>query len=99
MMFFKYNFNHFISTSYVLVCVLEFINIRQCESNQSLAMNVTRLLDKLLTNYSKSLRPTHELGVPTIIDTNININSLGPISNFDMVILELDFNFFVVYLI
>ena len=49
-----------------------------------LALNVTRLLDKLLMNYSKSLRPTHELGTPTIIDTNININSLGPISNFEM---------------
>jgi hypothetical protein len=49
-----------------------------------LAMNVTRLLDKLLMNYSKSLRPTHDLGTPTIIETNININSLGPISNFEM---------------
>ena len=30
--------------------------------HESLAVNITRLLDRLLTNYSKSLRPTHELG-------------------------------------
>jgi hypothetical protein len=30
--------------------------------DESLAKNISRLLDKLLTNYSKSLRPTHELG-------------------------------------
>ncbi len=71
--------------SLLLVVILLGKNIKQVSSDQSLAMNVTRLLDKLLTNYSKSLRPTHELGIPTIIDTNININSLGPISNFEMV--------------
>ena len=75
----------------------------------SFAINVTKILDKLLTNYSKSLRPSHDsgdlfylfifisysinwliyicglLGKPTIVDTNIRINSLGPISNFEMV--------------
>ena len=34
----------------------------QIDSDKSLALNISRLLDKLLTNYSKSLRPTHELG-------------------------------------
>jgi hypothetical protein len=79
----RISFKNYISI--YIVILLQFNYIRQYELNQSLAMNVTRLLDKLLTNYSKSLRPTHELGIPTIIDTNIRINSLGPISNFDMV--------------
>lgn len=89
-------------------------------NNMSLALNVSRLLDRLLTNYSKSLRPSFYsgifyiqeclnaffsidykfyifgcrvfLGKPTIVDTNIRINSLGPISNFEMV----KFDFFTI---
>ena len=41
--------------------------------------SISQILDRLLTNYSKKLRPTHELGTPTLIDTNINIKSIGPI--------------------
>ncbi|RMZ97988.1 gamma-aminobutyric acid receptor alpha-like isoform X1 [Brachionus plicatilis] len=45
-----------------------------CEENVHITINITRVLDKLLTNYR----------IPTVIDTNMNINSLGPISNFEM---------------
>lgn len=31
-------------------------------NNMSFALNVSRILDKLLTNYSKSLRPSHDSG-------------------------------------
>jgi hypothetical protein len=49
-----------------LFIIITFLNSNhvycQFESDKSLALNISRLLDKLLTNYSKSLRPTHELG-------------------------------------
>ena len=48
-----------------IVIILIFSNLNgysQSSVYQSLAKNITRLLDKLLTNYTKSLRPTHELG-------------------------------------
>lgn len=53
------------------------------------ALDITRLLDRLLTNYSKTIRPTHNLNSPTIIYTNMNIKSIGPISSLDMVNLEI----------
>lgn len=104
------------STKNVYILLLFFIVVDvECiynRSNMSFAINVTKILDKLLTNYSKSLRPSHDsgdwfypflffsysineliwiLGKPTIVDTNIRINSLGPISNFEMVLIFINF--------
>ncbi|KAK2169069.1 hypothetical protein LSH36_12g07026 [Paralvinella palmiformis] len=47
------------------------------------AKNTTELLDKLLTGYDNRLRPNFG-GPPTLVDVNINIRSLGPISELDM---------------
>jgi hypothetical protein len=77
------------SYSRKFLLIILFINILligKCSCDLSLAKNVSRLLDKLLTNYSKSLRPTHNLGSPTLVEINLRINSLGPISDLEMVI-------------
>lgn len=53
-------FNLIIQTTFnVIISLVIFV---ECDPNKNLALNITRLLDKLLTNYSKSLRPTHESG-------------------------------------
>uniref|UniRef100_A0A8D0EB57 Neurotransmitter-gated ion-channel ligand-binding domain-containing protein n=1 Tax=Salvator merianae TaxID=96440 RepID=A0A8D0EB57_SALMN len=46
--------------------------------------DVTLLLNKLLREYDKKLRP--DIGMkPTVIDVDIYVNSIGPVSSINMV--------------
>ena len=46
----------------ILILFYVKLQIKECYSNRSLSVNITKLLDKLLMNYSKSLRPTYAIG-------------------------------------
>jgi hypothetical protein len=46
-----------------IIIIIDSFKYTNCSIPNSLAWNVTRLLDKLLTNYTKSLRPTHQQGL------------------------------------
>uniref|UniRef100_A0A8B9QG62 Neurotransmitter-gated ion-channel ligand-binding domain-containing protein n=1 Tax=Apteryx owenii TaxID=8824 RepID=A0A8B9QG62_APTOW len=46
--------------------------------------DVTLILNKLLREYDKKLRP--DIGIkPTVIDVDIYVNSIGPVSSINMV--------------
>ncbi|MXQ82723.1 hypothetical protein E5288_WYG022814 [Bos mutus] len=48
--------------------------------------DVTLILNKLLREYDKKLRP--DIGIkPTVIDVDIYVNSIGPVSSINMVML------------
>ena len=55
-------------------------------ANQT-AQNVTFLLDHLLQQYDNSLRPDIR-GPPLIVEINMQVRSMGPISEVDMVSLS-----------
>ncbi|EFA02907.2 cys-loop ligand-gated ion channel subunit [Tribolium castaneum] len=46
--------------------------------------NITMVLENLLKNYESSQLPTHGKDQPTIVQTNILIRSMGPVSELDM---------------
>lgn len=46
--------------------------------------NISMLLESLLQSYENSQIPTHGQGVPTVVQTNILIRSMGPVSELDM---------------
>ena len=48
------------------------------------AKNVTFLLDNLLKDYDNSLRPDMN-GKPLLVEINMQVRSMGPISEIDMV--------------
>ncbi|KAJ8949687.1 hypothetical protein NQ314_008149, partial [Rhamnusium bicolor] len=61
-------------------------NIRMPRSpvNDVVSKNITLVLENLLKNYESSQLPTHGKDVPTIVQTNILIRSMGPVSELDM---------------
>ncbi|CAH4033550.1 gamma-aminobutyric acid receptor alpha-like [Pieris brassicae] len=52
--------------------------------NDAVSKNITVVLENLLKNYEKSQLPTHGKGYPTVVQTNILIRSMGPVSELDM---------------
>ncbi|CAK1551684.1 unnamed protein product [Leptosia nina] len=52
--------------------------------NDAVSKNITVVLENLLKNYEKSQLPTHGQGYPTVVQTNILIRSMGPVSELDM---------------
>ncbi|XP_061706146.1 gamma-aminobutyric acid receptor alpha-like isoform X1 [Cydia pomonella] len=52
--------------------------------NDAVSRNITLVLENLLKNYENSQLPTHGKGYPTVVQTNILIRSMGPISELDM---------------
>ncbi|XP_056641890.1 gamma-aminobutyric acid receptor alpha-like isoform X1 [Diorhabda sublineata] len=56
-------------------------------SNRSVdvvSKNISLVLENLLENYESSQLPTHGRNGPTVVQTNILIRSMGPISELDM---------------
>ncbi|KAH9640652.1 hypothetical protein HF086_000596 [Spodoptera exigua] len=52
--------------------------------NDAVSKNITMVLENLLKNYENSQLPTHGKGYPTVVQTNILIRSMGPVSELDM---------------
>ncbi|RVE46166.1 hypothetical protein evm_009170 [Chilo suppressalis] len=52
--------------------------------NDAVSKNITSVLENLLKNYENSQLPTHGKGYPTVVQTNILIRSMGPVSELDM---------------
>ncbi|XP_045763812.1 gamma-aminobutyric acid receptor alpha-like isoform X1 [Maniola jurtina] len=52
--------------------------------NDAVSKNITLVLENLLKNYENSQLPTHGKGYPTVVQTNILIRSMGPVSELDM---------------
>ncbi|KAL0839443.1 hypothetical protein ABMA28_016158 [Loxostege sticticalis] len=52
--------------------------------NDAVSKNITLVLENLLKNYENSQLPTHGQGYPTVVQTNILIRSMGPVSELDM---------------
>ncbi|XP_052857208.1 gamma-aminobutyric acid receptor subunit alpha-6 [Drosophila gunungcola] len=53
-------------------------------SADMLSRNISMILENLLKRYEQSQLPTHGQGVPTVVQTNILIRSMGPVSELDM---------------
>ncbi|CAG9856738.1 unnamed protein product [Phyllotreta striolata] len=49
-----------------------------------LSRNITMVLENLLENYESSQLPTYGKNSPTVVQTNILIRSMGPVSELDM---------------
>ncbi|XP_049825720.1 gamma-aminobutyric acid receptor subunit alpha-6 [Aethina tumida] len=52
--------------------------------NDVVSKNITMVLENLLKNYESSQLPTHGKEQPTVVQTNILIRSMGPVSELDM---------------
>ncbi|XP_023346187.1 gamma-aminobutyric acid receptor alpha-like [Eurytemora carolleeae] len=80
---------HFITVLYIISALYR-VGSSTAESNKDLAKlanqtayNVSKLLDNLLKDYDNNLRP--DFGGPsTLIDVNMQVRSMGPISEMDM---------------
>ncbi|XP_049531041.1 gamma-aminobutyric acid receptor subunit alpha-6 isoform X2 [Anopheles darlingi] len=57
---------------------------RRSAVDDVLSKNITLILENLLKRYENSQMPTHGQGVPTVVQTNILIRSMGPVSELDM---------------
>ncbi|XP_041764767.1 gamma-aminobutyric acid receptor subunit alpha-6 [Anopheles merus] len=57
---------------------------RRSAVDDMLSKNITIILENLLKRYENSQIPTHGQGVPTLVQTNILIRSMGPVSELDM---------------
>ncbi|KFB34891.1 AGAP000039-PA-like protein [Anopheles sinensis] len=57
---------------------------RRSAVDDMLSKNITIILENLLKRYENSQIPTHGQGVPTVVQTNILIRSMGPVSELDM---------------
>ncbi|XP_050296274.1 gamma-aminobutyric acid receptor alpha-like isoform X2 [Anthonomus grandis grandis] len=57
---------------------------RNTGNNDMVSKNITIILENLLKNYESSQLPSHGKGQPTVVQTNILIRSMGPISELDM---------------
>ncbi|XP_040174363.1 gamma-aminobutyric acid receptor subunit alpha-6 isoform X2 [Anopheles arabiensis] len=57
---------------------------RRSAVDDMLSKNITIILENLLKRYENSQMPTHGQGVPTLVQTNILIRSMGPVSELDM---------------
>ncbi|CAG9563559.1 unnamed protein product [Danaus chrysippus] len=57
---------------------------RKRSINDAVSKNITMVLENLLKNYENSQLPTHGKGYPTVVQTNILIRSMGPVSELDM---------------
>ncbi|SPP86453.1 gamma-aminobutyric acid receptor subunit alpha-6 [Drosophila guanche] len=53
-------------------------------STDMLSRNISIILENLLKRYEQSQLPTHGQGIPTVVQTNILIRSMGPVSELDM---------------
>ncbi|XP_041451308.1 gamma-aminobutyric acid receptor subunit alpha-6 [Drosophila obscura] len=53
-------------------------------STDILSRNISNILENLLKRYEQSQLPTHGQGMPTVVQTNILIRSMGPVSELDM---------------
>lgn len=53
-------------------------------SADMLSRNISIILENLLKRYEQSQLPTHGQGMPTVVQTNILIRSMGPVSELDM---------------
>ncbi|XP_033244001.1 gamma-aminobutyric acid receptor subunit alpha-6 [Drosophila miranda] len=53
-------------------------------STDILSRNISNILENLLKRYEQSQLPTHGKGIPTVVQTNILIRSMGPVSERDM---------------
>ncbi|CAO1385358.1 unnamed protein product [Diamesa hyperborea] len=51
---------------------------------KQVSRNISLVLENLLKSYENSQLPTHGLGIPTVVKTNILIRSMGPVSELDM---------------
>lgn len=52
--------------------------------DDAVSRNISILLENLLKRYENSQLPTHGKNVPTVVQTNILIRSMGPVSELDM---------------
>ncbi|XP_017769896.1 PREDICTED: gamma-aminobutyric acid receptor alpha-like isoform X2 [Nicrophorus vespilloides] len=57
---------------------------RRSPLNDHVSRNITMVLENLLKNYESSQLPTHGQDKPTVVQTNILIRSMGPVSELDM---------------
>ncbi|KAH1020136.1 hypothetical protein HUJ04_009856 [Dendroctonus ponderosae] len=57
---------------------------RNSPTNDVVSKNITIILENLLKNYESSQLPSHGKGQPTVVQTNILIRSMGPLSELDM---------------
>ncbi|XP_053678580.1 gamma-aminobutyric acid receptor subunit alpha-6 [Anopheles nili] len=57
---------------------------RRSAVDDMLSKNITIILENLLKRYENSQMPTHGQGIPTLVQTNILIRSMGPVSELDM---------------
>ncbi|XP_019893131.1 gamma-aminobutyric acid receptor subunit alpha-2 [Musca domestica] len=57
---------------------------KRTASTDMLSRNISILLENLLKSYEQSQLPTHGQGIPTVVQTNILIRSMGPVSELDM---------------
>lgn len=57
---------------------------KRASVDDHVSKNISMLLDDLLKSYESSQIPTHGQGVPTLVQTNILIRSMGPVSELDM---------------
>ncbi|XP_066145438.1 gamma-aminobutyric acid receptor subunit alpha-6 isoform X2 [Euwallacea fornicatus] len=58
--------------------------MRNTGPNDVVSKNITIILEDLLKNYESSQLPSHGKGHPTVVQTNILIRSMGPVSELDM---------------
>eukprot|EP00099_Drosophila_melanogaster_P017171 NP_573090.3 uncharacterized protein Dmel_CG8916, isoform B [Drosophila melanogaster] len=58
--------------------------VRRKAAADMLSRNISMILENLLKRYEQSQLPTHGQGVPTVVQTNILIRSMGPVSELDM---------------
>jgi hypothetical protein len=70
-------------SAYLTILYFYLISYILAHSNNN-TIELTRVLDKLLTNYNKNIRPTFDKGIPTVVDINMSIKSIGPISSLTM---------------
>ncbi|CAH1776596.1 unnamed protein product [Owenia fusiformis] len=61
-----------------------FISMAQGFNTTDRARNITHLLDTLLSNYDGRLRPNQGANEPMVVKIDLNIRSMGPISDTDM---------------
>uniref|UniRef100_A0A8C7K1M9 Uncharacterized protein n=1 Tax=Oncorhynchus kisutch TaxID=8019 RepID=A0A8C7K1M9_ONCKI len=62
----------------------EDVTMNQKLAPKTMEADTTEILNNLLKEYDKKLRP--DIGVkPTVIDVDIYVNSIGPVSSIDMV--------------
>ncbi|XP_059060236.1 gamma-aminobutyric acid receptor alpha-like [Achroia grisella] len=75
--------SNYVNSSYENVDTSRWRNNKR-SINDVVSKNITLVLENLLKNYENSQLPTHGKGYPTVVQTNILIRSMGPVSELDM---------------